>query len=142
MRSWRNSWDTSSWKICGFHTVDIKSKDTGMKLLEDFFFLFMQFGHTFLVHEYSMWSINVDLLKYKNLLSLLLLENTCVSFSTPKRKVKSVSFKAAAALMRVSHSTQGGKPIYFYYTTLLTGTILKRPNDRQGPRLDASSVDS
>lgn len=67
---------------------------------------------------------------------------TCVSFSTLKRKVKSASFKAAAALMRVSHSTQGGKPIYFYYTTRLTGTILKRPNDRQGPRLDASSVES
>lgn len=67
---------------------------------------------------------------------------TCASFSTLKRKVKSVSFKAAVALMRVSHSTQGGKPIYFYYTTCLTGTILKRPNDRQRPRLDASSVDS
>lgn len=69
-------------------------------------------------------------------------KHTYVSFSTPKRKVKSVLFKAAVALMRVSHSTQEGKPIYFYYTTCLTGTILKRPNDRQGPRLDASSVDS
>lgn len=67
---------------------------------------------------------------------------TRISFSTLKRKVKSVLFKAAMTLMRVSHSTQGGKPIYFYYTTLLTGTISKRPNDRQAPRLDASSVDS
>lgn len=84
----------------------------------------------------------MDLLKYKNLVALILLESTHVSFSTLKRKVKSVSFKASTALMRVSHSTQGGEPIYFYYTTLLTGTILKKPNDRQGPRLDASSVDS
>lgn len=84
----------------------------------------------------------MDLLKYKNLVALTLLESTHVSFSTLKRKVKSVSFKASTALMRVSHSTQGGEPVYFYYTTLLTGTILKKPNDRQGPRLDASSVDS
>ena len=73
MHSWRNSWDTNSWKICGFQIVDIKSKYAGMKSFVDFFFHFVHFGYTFLIHVYDMWSINVYLLKYKNLLSLSLL---------------------------------------------------------------------
>ena len=58
------------------------------------------------------------------------------------KPIRHQASRSKTTLMRVSHSTQGGKPIYFYYTTLLTGTISKRPNDRQAPRLDASSVDS